>query len=257
MLNSILYSAICVFLYMTLFYVLGWIKRDNSIVDIAWGIGFIFVAMVSFFQETGFETRHILVTVLIIIWGTRLAAHIAIRNKGRGEDFRYAQWRKDWGRWFFVRSFFQVFMLQGFLLLIIGYPLILINHSRETGIVFLDILGLIIWLTGFFFEAVGDYQLSKFKRKAENKGKIMTQGLWRFTRHPNYFGETAMWWGIFLIAFSVRSGWTAIVSPLMITFLLLRVSGITMLEKKYAGDEEFEEYAKRTSAFFPWFPKKP
>jgi steroid 5-alpha reductase family enzyme len=146
-------------------------------------------------------------------------------------------------------------MLQGLFLLITAYPVMLINHSKETGIVLLDVIGVIVWLKGFFFEAVGDYQLSKFKRNAGNKGKIMTRGLWRYTRHPNYFGETAMWWGIFLMALSVRYGWTAIVSPLMITFLLLRVSGITMLEKKYVGNKEFEEYAKRTSAFFPWFPK--
>jgi steroid 5-alpha reductase family enzyme len=122
--------------------------------------------------------------------------------------------------------------------------------------VFLDIIGLIIWLLGFVFESVGDHQLSKFKRKEENKGKIMTQGLWKYTRHPNYFGEVVMWWGIFLMALSVKNGWTAVVSPLLITFLLLKVSGITMLERKYAGNEEFQEYAKRTNAFFPWFPKK-
>ncbi|NIM60007.1 MAG: DUF1295 domain-containing protein [Candidatus Aminicenantes bacterium] len=256
MLNFIIYSAICVFLYMSLIFLLAWIKKDNSIVDIAWGIGFILVAILTFFLEIAFVTRHVLVTALIFIWGTRLATHIALRNKERGEDFRYAQWRKDWGKWFFIRSFFQIYMLQGFVLLIIAYPVMLINHSQETGIVFLDILGLIIWLIGFVFEAVGDYQLAKFKRRAENKEKIMTQGLWRYTRHPNYFGETAMWWGIFLIALSVKGGWTAIVSPLLITFLLLRVSGITMLEKKYVGNKEFEEYTKRTSAFFPWFTKK-
>jgi steroid 5-alpha reductase family enzyme len=256
MLNFLLYSAICVFLYMSLIFILAWIKKDNSIVDIAWGIGFILVAMLTFFLETAFVTRHVLATALILIWGARLATYIAIRNRGRGEDFRYAQWRKDWGKWFFFRSFFQIYMLQGFLLLIISYPVMLINHSNEAGIEFLDILGLIIWLEGFFFEAMGDHQLSRFKRKAKNKGKIMTQGLWRYTRHPNYFGETAMWWGIFLIALSVKNGWTAIVSPLLITFLLLKVSGITMLEKKYVGNKEFEEYAKRTSAFLPWFPKK-
>ena len=251
-----LYSASGVFLYMSLIYVIACLKKDNSIVDIAWGIGFILVAIGSFSLEPGFVTRQILVTALIFIWGTRLATHIAIRKRGRGEDFRYAQWRKDWNKWFFIRSFFQIYMLQGFLLLIIAYPVILINHSQKAGIEFLEILGLFIWLKGFFFEAVGDYQLLKFKRNTENKGKIITQGLWRFTRHPNYFGETAMWWGLFLMALSLRNGWTAIVSPLMITFLLLKVSGITMLEKKYVGNKEFEEYAKRTSAFFPWFSKK-
>lgn len=241
---------------MSIIFAIAQIKKDNSIVDIAWGNGFILVAILTFFLEPGFVSRHILVTVLIILWGVRLAVYIAIRNKGKGEDFRYAKWRKDWGKSFYIRSFFQIYMLQGFLLLIIVYPVMLINHSRATGIVYLDILGLMLWLIGFFFEAVGDYQLSKFKRNPQNKGRIMNQGLWSFTRHPNYFGEVAMWWGVFLIALSVRNGWTAIISPLMITFLLLKVSGIKMLEKKYVGNLEFEEYAKRTNAFFPWFPKK-
>jgi len=255
MTNLILYSAICVFLYMVFIFLLAWIIKDNSIVDIAWGIGFLLVAILTFILGGGFVTRHFLVTALIVIWGTRLAAHIAIRNKGRGEDFRYAKWRRDWGKWFFIRSFFQIYVLQGFLLLIIAYPVMLINHSEKKGIGLLDILGLVVWLTGFFFEAVGDVQLSKFKRKAENKGKIMNRGLWKYTRHPNYFGEAAVWWGIFLIALSVRYGWTAVVSPLLITFLLLRVSGVKMLEKKYVGNKEFEEYAERTSVFFLWFPK--
>jgi steroid 5-alpha reductase family enzyme len=251
-----LYSAICVFIFMSVIFMLAWIKKDNSIVDIAWGIGFILVAILTFFLEVGFEVRHILVTAMIFLWGARLALHIAIRKKGKGEDFRYAKWRKDWGKCFLIRSFFQIYMLQGLFLLIIAYPVMLINHSEEPGIAFLDILGLIIWSTGFFFEAGGDYQLSKFKSTPENKGKIIMHGLWRYTRHPNYFGETTMWWGIFLIALSVNNGWTAIVSPLTITFLLLKVSGITMLEKKYVGNKEFEEYAKRTSALFPWFPKR-
>jgi len=147
-------------------------------------------------------------------------------------------------------------MLQGFLLLVISYSIILVNYSMETGIKALDIIGLVLWLVGFFFEAVGDYQLIRFKRDEKNKGKIMTQGLWKYTRHPNYFGECVMWWGIFLIALSVKYGWTAIISPLLITLLLLRVSGVVMLEKKYIGNKEFEDYAKKTSAFFPWFPKK-
>jgi len=256
MLNFILYSAVCVFVYMSFVYVLAWIKKDNSIVDIAWGIGFILVAIVTFVLRPGWVPRHILVTALVVIWGTRLAAHIAIRKKGKGEDFRYAKWRKNWGKWFYIRSFFQIYMLQGIFLLIIAYPVMLVNHSEKAGIGLWDILGFIVWLVGFFFEAVGDYQKSQFKKKVENKGKIIQQGLWKYTRHPNYFGEVTMWWGIFLITLSLENGWTAIVSPLMITFLLLKVSGIPMLEKKYKDNEEFEDYAERTSAFFPWFPKK-
>ena len=256
MIDYILYSVAAVFVYMTLIFIIALFKKDNSIVDIAWGLGFVLVALLTFFLEKGFSFRRALVTALVLIWGIRLAVHIFIRNRGKGEDFRYAQWRKDWGRWFLLRSFFQIFMLQGFLLLIIVYPVMLVNFSKDIGTSLLDIIGLFVWLVGFFFEAGGDYQLSRFKRIPQNKGKIMSSGLWKYTRHPNYFGEAVMWWGVFLIALSVPYGWTAVISPILITFLLLRVSGVTMLEKKYAGNKEFEAYSKRTNTFFPWFPKR-
>jgi steroid 5-alpha reductase family enzyme len=256
MLNLILSSALAVFLYMSLIFILATIRKDNSIVDIGWGLGFIMVSVLTFVLEPGFTSRHILVLVLILIWGIRLAAHITLRKRRKGEDFRYAKWRQDWGKWFTVRSFFQIYMLQGFFLLIISFQVMLIIHSMKPGIGPIDILGLCVWLAGFYFEAAGDYQLSRFKARPENKGKIMTGGLWRWTRHPNYFGEAAMWWGIFLMALSVKNGWAAIISPLLITFLLLRISGVSMLEKKYVGNRDFEDYAERTSPFFPWFPKK-
>ncbi len=256
MINFILYSALATFLYMMIIFTIAQIKKDNSIVDIAWGPGFILVSILTFLMSQKFMFRQILVLALVVVWGTRLALHITVRKRGRGEDFRYAQWRRDWGKWFLLRSLFQIFILQGILLLIIAYPIILINLSPIRGITILDIIGVMVWLTGFSLEAIGDYQLFKFKRHPENKGKIITQGLWKYTRHPNYFGEALSWWGIFLIALSVRNGWTTVISPLLITFLLLRVSGITMLEKKYAGNKDFEDYAKRTSPFIPWFPKK-
>jgi steroid 5-alpha reductase family enzyme len=250
-------AAAAVFLYMTAVFSLALWRKDNSVVDVAWGPGFILVALGSFFGDRGIEARHILVTLLVLVWGARLALHIYSRNRGRGEDYRYARWRKDWGKWFVPRSFFQIFMLQGVFLLVVSYPVLLVNHSTARGLSILDLAGTGVWLIGLFFEAVGDYQLRKFKQKAENKGKIMTIGLWKYTRHPNYFGEAAMWWGIFIIALTVPGGWTAAISPLLLTFLLLKVSGVAMLEKKYAGNSEFAAYARRTSAFFPWIPKKP
>lgn len=256
MLSFFIAAAGTVFIYMTAVFLAALLKKDNSIVDIAWGPGFILVALVMFFLRPGFEVRHILISVLVTAWGVRLATHIYLRNRGRGEDFRYAKWRKDWGRWFVPRTFLQVFMLQGIFMLIISCPIILVNRSGARGLTPLDALGGLLWLTGFLFEAVGDYQLKKFKHKPESKGRIMTTGLWKHTRHPNYFGEAALWWGIWLVALSVRGGWIAIGSPLTIGFLLLNVSGVTMLEKKYAGNEEFADYARRTSSFFPWFPKK-
>lgn len=256
MTSYILTSALAVFIYMTFLFIMAMAKKDNSIADIGWGIGFILVAFLTLFLEPGFEIRHILVTGLVLIWGVRLAIHILMRNKGKREDFRYAKWRREWGKYFVIRSYLQVFLLQGLLMLIICYQIILVNSSEKPGINILDILGLMVWLFGFLFETVGDFQLLRFKRDKNNKGKIMKSGLWRCTRHPNYFGEATMWWGIFLIALSVPRGWTALISPALITFMLLRVSGVTMLEKKYKGNKEFEEYAKRTSPFIPWFPKK-
>jgi steroid 5-alpha reductase family enzyme len=256
MLSFLVAAAGAVFVYMTVVFLIAILAKDNSIVDVGWGPGFILVAVVTFFLRPGFEARHVLITVLVLIWGLRLATHIFLRNWGRGEDFRYAKWRKDWGRWFIPRSFFQVFMLQGVFMLLISSPIILVNRSRESGLTMLDALGGLVWLTGFLFEAVGDYQLKRFKQKPESRGKIMTAGLWKYTRHPNYFGEAVLWWGIWLVALSVDSGWAAIISPLTISFLLLKVSGVAMLEKKYAGNEEFAAYARRTSPFFPWFPKK-
>lgn len=252
----LLFAAAAVFLYMVLIFLIAQLKKDNSIVDIAWGGGFILVGILTFFLNGEIILRSLIVTCLVVIWGSRLAVYIYIRHRGKGEDFRYARWRDEWGQWFILRSFFQIFMLQGLLLLVISYSVILVNHSPKEGLGFLDYIGIIIWLIGFFFEAVGDYQLIRFKKKPENKGKIMTGGLWRFTRHPNYFGEAVMWWGIFLIALSVRYGWTAVISPVVITFLLLRVSGVIMLEKKYKDNEEYAEYARRTKAFLPWPPKK-
>lgn len=256
MLTLLIDYAPIVWIFMSLVFILAMVLKDNSIVDIAWGMGFMLVALISFFRTRGFDGREILATCLILAWGLRLAGHIFLRNRNRKEDFRYASWRKQWGKWFVLRSYLQVFMLQGLMMLCVAYSVILINHSRGPGLTILDGLGLCVWLVGFFFEAVGDYQLLMFKRRPENRGRIMTSGLWSLTRHPNYFGEVTMWWGVFMLALSVPRGWTALISPAVITFLLLRVSGIPMLEKKYAGDAAFAAYAARTRAFFPWFPRR-
>ena len=256
MLSFLTAAASAVFLYMTAAFLVALFKKDNSIVDIAWGPGFILVAAVTFLLKPGFEARHILVMLLVAAWGTRLASHIFRRNWGRGEDFRYAKWRREWGRWFILRSFLQIFMLQGILMLLISSPVIVVNRSQEKGLTILDVLGTALWLSGFIFEAVGDHQLKRFKQRPEGRGRIMTTGLWKYSRHPNYFGESALWWGIFLIALAVPGGWGSIISPVTISFFLLKVSGIPMLERRYQGNAEFAAYARRTSAFFPWFPKK-
>lgn len=247
-----------VFLYMSGFFLIAVIRKDNSLADIAWGGGFVIIAFLSFFLAPGHAVaRQVLATGLVTLWGLRLAIYIYFRNKGRGEDYRYAKWRKDWGRYFLIRSFLQVFMLQGALMVLIASSVIFINLNPAQGLTILDGVGLAVWCLGFFFEALGDFQLFQFKKDPENKGQVMRYGLWKYTRHPNYFGEATMWWGIFLMALSLTRGVIALLSPLTITFLLLKVSGIPMLEKKLAESQPgYADYMKKTSSFIPWFSKK-
>lgn len=253
--DLILELALVIFVYMIALFLLAWAVEDNSIVDIAWGPGFVLVAWLSMLWGTGALTRPVIVTSLVTVWGARLAAHIFFRNRGEGEDFRYAAWREEWS-WFRLRSFFQVFMLQGFFMLVIAWEVILVNTRSGPGLTWLDGVGGMVWLTGFIFQAVGDAQLTRFKADPSSEGAILDKGLWRYTRHPNYFGEAVMWWGLFLFALNVPGGWMGVVSPLVITGLLLRVSGVTMLEKDI-GDRRpgYRDYVQRTSAFFPRPPR--
>ncbi len=243
--------VLIVFVYMTAIFILALIVKDNSIVDIFWGLGFIVISLFSLLQTDFVSLKKIIVTSLILIWGLRLSIHILIRNRGHGEDFRYANWRQTWKN-FILRSYLQVFMLQGFFMLVIAWPVLYINNGtpEETGLI--DVAGLLIFVAGFLFEAVGDYQLVKFRQNKENKGKIITTGLWQYTRHPNYFGEALLWWGIWLMAVPVVDGIYTIVSPVVLTILLRYVSGVPMLEKKYEGRPDWEEYKKKTPVFVPF-----
>lgn len=250
-------AAAFIFLYMTGWFLVGILMKRNDVADFAWGIGFILVAFLTmmFTPSESFDRGH-LVTILVAIWGSRLSYHIFKRNFGKPEDKRYAAWRLAWGKWFLVRSYLQIFVLQGVLLLLIASPVIIINTLRGgSALTVFDVMGLLIWIIGFAFEAIGDRQLKKFISNPENKGKIMTTGLWKYTRHPNYFGEVTQWWGLWVIALSVPFGGVGIIGPLTITFLILKVSGVPMLEKSFEGRPDFEDYKKKTNAFLPWFPK--
>lgn len=232
------------------------IKKDNSIVDIAWGFGFMLIAWFSFFRTYTFLARHILITLLITLWAFRLSSYLLIRNWGKKEDIRYTQMKKKWGKLTPIYSFFIVFMLQGILILIIGYPILVINSSSNAGLTLFDYIGTALWIVGFLFETIGDWQLFMFLKKPVNRGKVMTQGLWRYTRHPNYFGETVIWWGVWLIALTVPYGLSAIISPITITYLLLYVSGVPLAERYLQQLEGFDSYQSQTSIFIPWFVKK-
>lgn len=241
--------------YMTAWFAVAMGRRRNDVADVAWGLGFVLAATVALALHGPASTRSVLVTALVAVWGIRLAIHIHLRNRGKSEDFRYRQWREEWGKNFFIRTYLQVFVLQGVLLVLVSAPVIHINSVTNPPPGYTDALGILVWSVGFFFEAVGDFQLVRFMGNPLNKGRIMTSGLWRFTRHPNYFGEVALWWGIFLIALSVPGGWRTIIGPATITFLILKVSGIPMLEAKYRGNPQYEAYQRRTSSFFPLPPR--
>ena len=247
--------ALLLFAYMSLWFLISLVKKRNDVADVAWGLGFVLLAWVSFYLSGATGQRELMVCLLVSTWGLRLAWHIYGRNKGKAEDYRYQKWRKEWGKSFYLRSYLQVYLLQGALLFMIVLPVLLINKNSATSLGLIDYMGLSVWLIGFYFEAVGDTQLARFTKDPANKGKLMQHGLWAYTRHPNYFGEVALWWGIWLISLSVPNGLFTIVGPLTITFLILYVSGIPMLEIKMEENPEFAEYKRRTSKFLPWPPR--
>lgn len=251
--NYYLIISLILLSYMTFWFAVSVLKKRNDVADIAWGMGFVIVAWVSFLLA-GFSIKALLVNILVTIWGSRLAFHIYRRNKSKPEDTRYMEWRKSWKN-FYLRSYLQVFLLQGLLLFLIALPVIFINYSVSNTLGILEIIGFTIWLIGFYFESTGDKQLKEFISDPKNKGKLMTEGLWKYSRHPNYFGEVTQWWGIFIIGISISNSLFTIIGPLTITFLILFVSGVPLLEKKYKGRPDFEDYKKRTSVFIPLPPK--
>lgn len=254
--NVYLKVAIVIFIYFNIVFILGQVLKNNSIVDSFWGPGFLVVALFTFFTTEYMGLRTIAITTVVALWSVRLFFHITVRNWGKPEDFRYINFRKRWGTNFaLLKAYLHVYMLQGVLLFIVSLPIIAGNNSPDQDLSWISYIGIAIWLIGYFFEVVGDKQLKDFLAKPKNKGKLMTSGLWSYTRHPNYFGEATMWWGIFLIAITKVSGIWIIISPIVITLLLLFVSGVPMLEKKYKDRPEFIEYSKHTPKFFPWFPK--
>lgn len=254
MFDTFILSTFIVFVFMTGMFLISLVIKNASIVDIGWGLGFILIALGTASCKGAEYSRQLVLIALVTLWGLRLAGHIFSRNFGKPEDFRYRAWREKWGKYFVIRSFFQVFILQGVFMLIIALPIMAVNNDPGRALGLFGLLGVVVWLTGFFFEVVGDWQLAQFVKKNKVKGQVITTGLWKYTRHPNYFGEVIMWWGIFLLAIDINF-WT-IIGPALITFLILKVSGIPLLEKKYADNPHFAEYKKKTSVFFPLPPKR-
>ncbi len=231
--------------------------NDFSIVDIAWGMTFIITTIATLAITQNMNITSITIAVLVILWGLRLSGYLFKRNVGKPEDYRYQNMRKRWETNVNLKAFYRVYMLQGALSLFFSIPIIIgiANSSEETNYILITI-GVVLWIIGFIFEAGGDYQLSQFKKKEENKGRFIKHGLWRYTRHPNYFGESAMWFGVAIVALSVPWGWIGLISPIALTYILINISGVPPLEKKFMEHEEYREYAKKTNMFIPGPPKK-
>ena len=261
MLHTVLIvCASLIAIHKSVVFVSAVIRRDNSVVDIFYGLGFVLVALGTYFV---FGTGHFvqqLVTLLVIIWGVRLSYRIYMRNRHEPEDWRYAHWREQWMRkgifYFFIRSAIQVFFVQGVIMLAVSLPIILVNSAQafhDTNV--FAILGTALWIFGFIFEVVADKQLADFFKQKNNAGSVMTRGLFKYSRRPNYFGEAVMWWGLWIVALTVPGGIIAVISPIVITYTVYFISG-PMLEARLMNNSAFQEYKKSTNYFFPWRPKQ-
>jgi len=232
--------------------------EDTSIVDVFWGSGFVVVAWVAYALGEGDPDRGLLLASLVTLWGLRLTVYLGRRNLGKGEDRRYAEMRRRHGDRWPLRSLFVVFWLQGALIWVVSLPVqATMADPAPAGLGPLEWAGVAVWAVGLTFEAIGDWQLARFKADPANRGKVMDRGLWRYTRHPNYFGDFCVWWGIWLVALAAGGTWWTIVGPLVMSVLLIRVSGVALLERSLAERREgYADYVTRTSAFFPWPPRR-
>lgn len=258
MLHLYLQALVLIIAMVSILWLISVIITNASIVDLFWGFGFVITNAFYFLKSGDFFTRKIIVLILVSLWGLRLTAYLSWRNIGKGEDFRYKEFRKNYGekRYWWV-SYFQTFLLQGILMWLISLPLLAVHyHTQQNGIIWIDYLAIAIWLIGIIFEAGGDFQLARFKKNPTNKGKVLNTGLWKYTRHPNYFGDSAVWWAYGLFCIASGAYWP-IIGSLLMTLLIIKVSGVSLLEKTLTNQKpEYKDYILKTSAFFPWFPKK-
>jgi steroid 5-alpha reductase family enzyme len=266
--NLLWFLPLFTFVYMTLWFLFSlWVKR-RDVVDLAWGSGFVFLAWISFsFRDIILDERAYWILLLTPLWGLRLFFHTYHRNLSKEEDWRYHQWRGNKQSRLnkegrpnrtcrrIVATYFQVFLFQGALMMIIGLPIVYSLCLISLPLFSINYFGIILLLLGLLLETVADWQRYQFLQVKKNANKLITSGLWRFSRHPNYFGEIIFWWGMFFLVLGAPKAWMLMVSPLILTYIMLFVSGLPM-EKRHRGRPDFEEYKRHTSALIPWFRKK-
>jgi steroid 5-alpha reductase family enzyme len=255
--NAMLIAAITIAVVMVTTWIISLVIKNASIVDIVWGAGFAVTSWVLALTVDGNSGRQTLLAVMVGLWGMRLAIYLAKRNIGHGEDWRYKAMRKKKGKNFGIISLVTVFGLQGVLMWTVSLPVILGNADDSPGVGPIAVMGIMLWAVGLMFEAVGDYQLARFKKDPANATKVMDQGLWSLTRHPNYFGDALLWWGIGIVGAETGSGVFGFIGPVVMTFFLLKISGVPMLERSLSRRREgYADYVARTSGFIPRAPKK-
>jgi steroid 5-alpha reductase family enzyme len=251
-------AGMIVLVYMTAWFLVALALKRNDVADVAWGLGFVVIAWWGWLLGAAENTARLgLVTGLVTVWGVRLAFHIGRRNFSptHREDPRYAAWRLEWGRWFVPRSYLQVFLLQGALMLVVSAPVLVVIARPGPPLGVIDLVGALLWLAGITSETLADAQLARHLSHAENRGAPLDRGLWAWSRHPNYVGEALAWWGLGVIALSAPDGWVGLIGPLAITLLLRYVSGVPMLERRHQGDPAWDAYRVRVPIFWPRPPQ--
>ncbi len=256
--GAMLTAGAAIVVLMLLTWLVSVALRNASIVDIVWGLGFVAVAWTVRLQtDDGLRARQWLLVAMTTVWGMRLAGHLLWRNHGKGEDFRYAAMRRKWGSRFALYSLPIVFLFQGLMMWVVSLPVQGGQSDRTPDLGLAAAAGVASWATGFVFESLGDWQLARFKANPAHVGKVMDRGLWRYTRHPNYFGDACVWWGIGLVAAETGSAAWTLMGPLLMNVLLVRVSGVELLERSLRRRKPgYDDYVARTSAFVPRRPTR-
>ena len=253
-------AAVAVAALMVGTWLVSLVLRNASIVDITWGLGFVVVAWVSALRADAASGAASVLVAMVTVWGLRLGVYLFWRNHGNGEDYRYVAMRRRWGKRFWLISLATVFVLQGALMWIVSLPVQVahVGDARDGALAGVAlVIGLALYAIGLLFEVVGDAQLARFKADPTNEGKVMRSGLWRYTRHPNYFGDACVWWGVGIVAQVVTGTWWALLGPLVMNILLLRVSGVALLERSLRKRKpDYAEYVRTTSAFVPRPPRR-